>query len=673
MVDEADPDWAARALANTHLLDALPVSALRELGSACRQVTLEPGAVLMRQGETGECLYFVLHGRLTVTARRPDGSDGLLGEVWEGEFVGEGALLGSPSHMATVTSATPVTLVELSRDALEDFLGQHGDIRDSFRQTLDHRLRWARTRRLRPAHDELAATLMDVVGDLDPPVVASLEHELRWETLPRGAILMRQGEEGDCLYLVVSGRLRVFGERNDGSVVEIAEVGPGEAIGEMALLSNEQRLASVDALRDTELLALSRAGFERLVDAQPKALAFFTRIIVARLSRSVRSRAPIAQLGARQTVTLADCEDVVRTKDLVLRNLKITQMYHRLSQELALLVGHADANWCTFACSASKTAGYSIRGEVVRPLAWLSTRRRSRWVTEVRDEPGASAGRDIVAARLEHIQEIVSASVSAGNLKVFAELAPVFAEMIRTFHRDEHHDRDKLARFLAALDRGPTEAGGQDTLAEALAHYYEAMFERNPKSKAELVLLGNIKVGLHEQMRLQPNILEALNAPVAVGLRDPLGLRLAGRVLPLLPRAVPSSVKSRNSAIERRLVDSTANRWRRFVTRYVMTLRLPYGELRLGAQVPELAPATKFPDVLQTLEHPELARVVARYDGNGVGKSPRAADWGVLEDRMRFIVSLFRSRQRSLELFSQPFLYEQLLDIAAERVPFGKL
>jgi CRP-like cAMP-binding protein len=450
VVDEADPDWAARALANTHLLDALPMSALRELGSACRQVTLEPDAVLMRQGEEGNLLYFVLRGRLTVTARGPDGSDGLLGEVREGEFVGEGALLGPAPHMATVTSATPVTLLGLSRDTLERFLEQHGEIRDSFRQSLDHRLRWARTRRLRPSHVELADTLMDVVGDLDPSVVASLEHELRWETLPRGAILMRQGEEGDCLYLVVSGRLRVFGERDDGSAVEIAEVGPGEAIGEMALLSNEQRSVSVDALRDTELVALSRAGFERLVDAEPRALAFFTRIVVARLSRSVRSRAPIAQLGATQTVTLADCEDVVRTKDLILRNLRITQMYYRLSQELALLVGHGDANWCTFACGASKTAGYSIRGEVVRPLAWLSTRKkRPRWLAEELDELRASAGSDIVAGRLEHIQRIVSASVSSGYLKVFAELAPVFAEMTRTLHREEHLVSYILARFLA--------------------------------------------------------------------------------------------------------------------------------------------------------------------------------------------------------------------------------
>jgi hypothetical protein len=363
-------------------------------------------------------------------------------------------------------------------------------------------------------------------------------------------------------------------------------------------------------------------------------------------------------------VTLAECEEVVRTEDLVLRNLRITHMYHRLSQELALLAGQRDANWCTFACSASKTAGYSIRGEVVRPLAWLSPRRRSRWLDALRDELQASAGRSIVASRLERIQELVTDSVSAGNLKVFAELAPIFSEFTRTFHGDRHHDRGKLAGFLATLVPGPTAAGGQDTLAEALAHYYEATFEPDAKRKAELMLLATIKVGLHEQTRLQPNIVAALNAPLAVGLRDPLGVRLAGRALPFLPRAGPAS------ASERRLVDSTGNRWRRLVTRYVMTLRLPYGELRLGASVPELPTAARFPDVLETLEHPELVRVVAAFDG---GDDSRAADWGVLEDRMRFIVRLFRSRQRSLELFAEPFLYEQLLEIVAGRVPAGEL
>jgi CRP-like cAMP-binding protein len=662
----AEPDeleWATKALASTHLLDMLRESSLRDLAATCRRVTLEAGTVLLRQGEPGGCLYFVVWGQLTATAREPDGEVTLLGEAHEGEFVGEGALLDGAPHMATVTATTDVVLLELSPDGLHAFLTRDETVREGIREMLDHRLDWARRRRLRPSGDELVDLLAHHLGGLEPAVQAAVADELRWVTLPRGATLLRQGEHGDSAYLVVSGRLRVFGERDDG-VVEIAEVGSGEAVGEMALLSNEPRAASVEALRDTELLALSRTGFERLVGEDAKALRFFTRLLVTRLDRSIRSRAPVAQLGVRSTVTLADCDEVVMTDDLVLRNLKITQMYHRLSQELTLILGHADANWCTFACSASKTAGYSIRGEVAGTPAWLSLRRTGG---------RAAARRGTLAARLERIQQIVTERVSAGNLKVFAELAPIFAEMIRAFQHDEHYDREKLTRFLTRFDRGPTEAGGQDTLAEALTHYYEAMFERSPKRKAELVLLGNIKVGLHEQIRLQPNIVAALNAPLVVGLDDPFVQRVTTRLVRLAPDSVEAALRRRGGALERALLGSTAGTWRRLVTRSVMTIKLPYGELRLGDEVPELPTDVLFPDVLQVLELPELVRVVARYAGSAEGMSRPAADWGVLDDRMRFIVTLFRSRQRSLELFTQPFLYEQLLEIVADRVPAGEL
>ena len=55
--------------------------------------------------------------------------------------------------------------------------------------------------------------------------------------------------------------------------------------------------------------------------------------------------------------------------------------------------------------------------------------------------------------------------------------------------------------------------------------------------------------------------------------------------------------------------------------------------------------------------------------------SPAAApsDWGHLPDRMNFILNLFRSRQKSLELFDQPFLNEQRLEMAADRIPVGRL
>ncbi len=272
--------------------------------------------------------------------------------------------------------------------------------------------------------------LSEALGVVDVTALTFLADEVGWETLPRGAILMRQGEPGDCLYFVVSGRLRVFGIRDDGERINIATSGPGETLGEMALLSNEPRSASIEALSDAELLRLSKTGFDRLINEHPRTMAVFTRIIAARLTNRIRSRSTITQLRTMPLVSLADCEDVVRTQHLVLRNLKITQMYHRLSVELTMLLAHADANWCTFACNASKTAGYSIRREEIPMAELFALMRRSGPFRRPLSAIRRRALETSIAARCDRILRAVTDAISAGNLKVFAELGPVFSRSI---------------------------------------------------------------------------------------------------------------------------------------------------------------------------------------------------------------------------------------------------
>ena len=76
--------------------------------------------------------------------------------------------------------------------------------------------------------------------------------------------LFRAGDPADRLYFVVSGRLRVVVER-DGEPRVARQVGPGAAIGELAILTDSPRSASVQAVRDTELLALGGEEFLTLL------------------------------------------------------------------------------------------------------------------------------------------------------------------------------------------------------------------------------------------------------------------------------------------------------------------------------------------------------------------------------------------------------------------------
>src|SRR5205807_1213359 len=126
--------------------------------------------------------------------------------------------------------------------------------------------------------------------------------------------------------------------------------------------------------------------------------------------------------------------------------------------------------------------------------------------------------------------------------------------------------------------------------------------------------LGNIKIGVHEQTRLQPDIVAALDAPLRVGLGGLLSDGVVARAGRLLPNLVAGLVRAQLAGAERLVAERFTAVWRRLVTRSMMTLKLPYGEVRLGADVPRLPSEEMFPDMLRELEHPELVRIIRRYD-----------------------------------------------------------
>jgi hypothetical protein len=105
-----------------------------------------------------------------------------------------------------------------------------------------------------------------------------------------------------------------------------------------------------------------------------------------------------------------------------------------------------------------------------------------------------------------------------------------------------------------------------------------------------------------------------------------------------------------------------------------MQLALPGGaSLPLGRDIPKAAAARDFlPAALKNIATPDdLVNLLETYDrargATDVGSA--SVDWRVLDDRMNFIVNLFRSRQQDAELLGQPFSEAQRAEIEARRVP----
>jgi predicted acylesterase/phospholipase RssA/CRP-like cAMP-binding protein len=124
------------------------------------------------------------------------------------------------------------------------------------------------------------------------PLFAGLDEALRERLAARaravhltaGEWLFREGEEGDCLFVVRAGRLEIVSEVADAAILRV--LGRGEALGELALLTGSPRSASVRAARDSDVIAIDREPFEQLFDETPELSRSISRTLAAQLRKS---------------------------------------------------------------------------------------------------------------------------------------------------------------------------------------------------------------------------------------------------------------------------------------------------------------------------------------------------------------------------------------------------
>ncbi|RKH35527.1 hypothetical protein D7Y13_34175 [Corallococcus praedator] len=357
-----------------------------------------------------------------------------------------------------------------------------------------------------------------------------------------------------------------------------------------------------------------------------------------------------------------DVRTIAAMKDPVARNLAITQGYHDLSNAMGSLLGEENTNWSTIASWASKQAGVSIRQEDM-PKVFVDALKgggilggalskaddllRKLGLPALPLGAIAKAGTDALNA--------TSQAVAGGNHFVFNDVGFEFARFVEAFQGDTGYDAAKVERFAASIP------ADKPLLREAFSHYAEAMFEKDPNKKAELVLLGNTQVGLHEQTQLQPYIEGALNAPVKDVFRKILkqSVEAGANALPF-PANLAAKAAIKAGVVDAALnplVDQLATVFRAAVTENMMRLTLPGGALKLGNDLPppKGMEDVLFPPHLRTIENPELRALLGRLDRTPDSLHGTAAkDWSKLDQRMNFVVDLMRSRQADSQLFGSP-------------------
>jgi hypothetical protein len=131
----------------------------------------------------------------------------------------------------------------------------------------------------------MALSQLPIFTELTTRQLADLASVVRWEKVASDSVIVAQGDTGDAMYFVLSGRVRISVAAGDETRV-LGELGPGELFGEMALFEDAARSATVTAEEKTRLGRIERADFEELVEDVPGIALSICRVLSRRVRQS---------------------------------------------------------------------------------------------------------------------------------------------------------------------------------------------------------------------------------------------------------------------------------------------------------------------------------------------------------------------------------------------------
>ncbi|XP_050664462.1 cAMP-dependent protein kinase type I regulatory subunit isoform X2 [Leptidea sinapis] len=237
----------SRAIASNVLFTHLDESERADMFDAMFPVQCLVGEKVIQQGDEGDNFYIIDSGEVEVLVNGE-----VVTTIGEGGSFGELALIYGTPRAATVRARTPLKLWGLDRD--------------SYRRIL-----MGSTIRKRRMYDEFLSRV-SILESLEKWERLTVADALEPASFNDGEIIVRQGEPGNDFYIIVEGTAVVLQQRagpgagsSGGEAVEVGRLGPSDYFGEIALLLDRPRAATVRAAGPLKCVKLDRARFERVL------------------------------------------------------------------------------------------------------------------------------------------------------------------------------------------------------------------------------------------------------------------------------------------------------------------------------------------------------------------------------------------------------------------------
>lgn len=220
-------------------------------------VSYNLGETVTKAGDPGDAFYVIYSGKARVLGTTGDGSEITLTSLGKGDFFGERSLLKEEKRTETIRASSELVVARLMKSDFMALVQSDEKIVKYLEDYLSHN---AINNFLRQFSIFSALNAREMKVWLD---------RLRHENLKAGEYFFHEGDEPDKFYIIVSGKVDVI-QKVDGQDSVINTLRDGDFFGELALLSKKPRSASIKAVEDIHVVAMSKDAFHELVSRSDK-------------------------------------------------------------------------------------------------------------------------------------------------------------------------------------------------------------------------------------------------------------------------------------------------------------------------------------------------------------------------------------------------------------------
>ena len=237
-------------------LSTLTQDQLVEVSRSVKPQIFQPNSTIVRQGERGDKFYILLNGRADVYINMPGGSELLVNQLKPGQYFGEMALLGGGVRSATVRASDeePVSVAALNEKAFNSLINDSRSLREELMGLVERRNTYNQLQK---------------VSSLDEIALGSILKETKPVIYREGHEIIKQGDVGETFYLLLDGQVDILVKNEQGNETLVNQLSKGSYFGEMALMGNKRRNATVRVSKgySAKLTELSAQEFEQLKES----------------------------------------------------------------------------------------------------------------------------------------------------------------------------------------------------------------------------------------------------------------------------------------------------------------------------------------------------------------------------------------------------------------------